>query len=452
MINNSQKNLHDIIAACKCITCRALTALKDEAGAKINISPKRNGRMCEVAVVAASGARGLTGNEVVTRRGAYASHLGLELVSGTQNRPIPMHIAYAVNHSNHAKSGRSGSNPFNLGRAKATFDGERYRLLWDPAPSSGLIDGPLTVPLNTFDVSRSIEKRGIEIRWSEGVERIELDLENLSLQTVVTNTFQDINTPLAGYPAQYVYHTTSSVVSAPGGAFQIAISYSHKNNKHINENDSWWGTTTIVLRSDIVQGKVEWTPEGTAHGYIEHDFHAVSWLERDEAEDDTGGKEEEEERARLADEAAIRGNANLSETEKVQLIMARRGQGRFRAAVLRQEPSCRVTGTMDPDHLRASHIKAWAKCDTNDDRLDANNGLMLAPHIDHLFDKAYISFEDDGTLIVLQDPAVEILLKEWAIDKATLAPRPFNARQQTFLAVHRQRLHERHEARIAPTE
>lgn len=117
--------------------------------------------------------------------------------------------------------------------------------------------------------------------------------------------------------------------------------------------------------------------------------------------------------------------------------MARRGQGRFRAAVLRKEPRCRVTGIDDPAHLRASHIKAWAACDNDADRLSENNGLMLAPHVDHLFDKAYISFHDDGTLLVLKDPKMEALLEVWGIDLAALEPRPFNAAQRAFLAEHR---------------
>lgn len=122
------------------------------------------------------------------------------------------------------------------------------------------------------------------------------------------------------------------------------------------------------------------------------------------------------------------------------MIKARRGQGRFRAWVMRIEPRCRVTGIDDPAHLRASHIKACAACDNDADRLDGNNGLMLAPHIDHLFDKAYISFHDDGTLLVMKDPAVDALLKAWGINSEALVARPFNMRQRAFLAEHRQRL------------
>jgi putative restriction endonuclease len=36
----------------------------------------------------------------------------------------------------------------------------------------------------------------------------------------------------------------------------------------------------------------------------------------------------------------------------------------------------------------------------NEQRLDGENGLLLTPTVDHLFDKGFISFEDCGQLIV----------------------------------------------------
>jgi hypothetical protein len=69
---------------------------------------------------------------------------------------------------------------------------------------------------------------------------------------------------------------------------------------------------------------------------------------------------------------------------KAQLGQARIGQGQFRKAVLTLEPACRVTGITQPPYLVASHIKPWAVC-VGDEHVDGANGLMLAPHVDHLF-------------------------------------------------------------------
>ncbi len=75
------------------------------------------------------------------------------------------------------------------------------------------------------------------------------------------------------------------------------------------------------------------------------------------------------------------------------------GQGKFRANVQSVERACRVTKVERPEHLVASHTKPW-RDSTNEERLDGENGLLLTPTIDHLFDKGFISFEDKGDLIV----------------------------------------------------
>ncbi|WP_311946969.1 HNH endonuclease [Halomonas piscis] len=94
-------------------------------------------------------------------------------------------------------------------------------------------------------------------------------------------------------------------------------------------------------------------------------------------------------------EKQIRNRTDLSATEKEQLVLSRRGQGRFRRALEVIEPRCRITGLAEKRHLKASHIKPW-RDSSNSERLDGNNGLLLTPHIDHLFDQGYISFSDNG--------------------------------------------------------
>jgi len=95
----------------------------------------------------------------------------------------------------------------------------------------------------------------------------------------------------------------------------------------------------------------------------------------------------------------LRDDARLDYTEREALVMARRGQGRFRQNVSRLEMKCRITQVDRPEHLRASHIKPW-RDSNNDERLDGENGLLLTPSIDHLFDRGFISFEDNGSLLV----------------------------------------------------
>jgi putative restriction endonuclease len=84
---------------------------------------------------------------------------------------------------------------------------------------------------------------------------------------------------------------------------------------------------------------------------------------------------------------------------KAVLIQARRGQGIFPSNVQRNENHCRITKVNRLQHLIASHCKPW-RDSTNDERLDGENGLLLTPTIDHLFDKGFISFEGSGRLII----------------------------------------------------
>jgi hypothetical protein len=99
-------------------------------------------------------------------------------------------------------------------------------------------------------------------------------------------------------------------------------------------------------------------------------------------------------------EQRLKGDLTLDDTERKSVIAARRGQGVFRANVEKLERACRVTGITNPLLLKASHIKPWRACETAQERLDGMNGLLLTPDADHLFDRGFISFEDEGEVLV----------------------------------------------------
>lgn len=92
-------------------------------------------------------------------------------------------------------------------------------------------------------------------------------------------------------------------------------------------------------------------------------------------------------------------NSSLSEVEKKTLIRARIGQGQFREKLLNECPFCPITMINDERILIASHIKPWVT--SNDkEKIDPKNGLMLSPTFDRLFDRGFISFNDDKTMLV----------------------------------------------------
>jgi len=88
-------------------------------------------------------------------------------------------------------------------------------------------------------------------------------------------------------------------------------------------------------------------------------------------------------------------------TEAERLVVQRVGQEVFRDRLLDYwEGRCAVTGLAVPELLRASHIKPWADCESDAERLDVFNGLLLAPHLDAAFDKGLLTVADDGTILL----------------------------------------------------
>jgi hypothetical protein len=122
---------------------------------------------------------------------------------------------------------------------------------------------------------------------------------------------------------------------------------------------------------------------------------------------------------------------------------SRSGQGEFRANVEQVEGSCRATGVMDRRHLRAIHIKPWASC-SDQERLDGNNGLLLSPHVAHLFERGHVTFADDGRMLVARQ-LNSTVLKRWGLDR-TIASRAFSAKQRAYLSWHREHVFEKAEA------
>lgn len=136
----------------------------------------------------------------------------------------------------------------------------------------------------------------------------------------------------------------------------------------------------------------------------------------------------------LLEEEKIQQRLDIGETQRTQLVIARRGQGIYRSNVRLVEKSCRVTGLTEPQHLVASHIKPWSN--SNDlEKLDGHNGLLLSPHIDHLFDKGFISFTNQGAFL-LSGRLREQVLTRWHIDRDQQVGQ-FSSEQSKYLEYHR---------------
>ena len=92
---------------------------------------------------------------------------------------------------------------------------------------------------------------------------------------------------------------------------------------------------------------------------------------------------------------------HLPQTTEAECLAVRRvGQTLFRQALLEYwNGRCPMTGITEEALLRASHIVAWADCETDELRLDVHNGLLLSALWDAAFDCGLISFGDGGEVL-----------------------------------------------------
>ena len=135
-------------------------------------------------------------------------------------------------------------------------------------------------------------------------------------------------------------------------------------------------------------------------------------------------------------EQEVVSNSTIPETDRLALVRARNGQGLFKERVSKIESRCRITGVDNPVHLIASHCKPW-RDSTNEERLDGENGLLLTPSIDHLFDQGFIGFEDNGALII-SPVAHRASLRRMGIDtERTVNVGGFTSGQKQFLDFYR---------------
>lgn len=126
-------------------------------------------------------------------------------------------------------------------------------------------------------------------------------------------------------------------------------------------------------------------------------------------------------------------------TEAERWVVQRVGQNLFRSALLDYwQGRCCVTGLAVPELLRASHIKPWAHCDSDEERLDVFNGLLLAPNLDAVFDGGWITFTPTGTISIaesLPPIAMEVMGVVSNLQVQGLKPE-----HSLYLEFHRQRV------------
>ncbi|WP_299761530.1 HNH endonuclease signature motif containing protein [Ramlibacter sp.] len=130
----------------------------------------------------------------------------------------------------------------------------------------------------------------------------------------------------------------------------------------------------------------------------------------------------------------LRGDKRLDPVTLKRLIDARHGQGQYRKDLDDKFGSrCVVSGLQLRQVLRASHILAWSKCSSYEEKLDPNNGLLLAANLDALFDRYLITFAANGELV--QSPRISVADRGLLGPLRRLSFTP-NVAQRRYLEMH----------------
>jgi len=136
----------------------------------------------------------------------------------------------------------------------------------------------------------------------------------------------------------------------------------------------------------------------------------------------------------------IQQSKGLTTTEKERLVKSRVGQGDFRKDVLELHLSCPFTDVNNPKLLRAGHLKPWSKSD-NTERLDPMNGLALTPTYDLLIDQGFISFNDDGAILI--SPKLDQALQNKLSIDSDFRLNIMDGRQKIYIKFHRENIYKK---------
>lgn len=98
-------------------------------------------------------------------------------------------------------------------------------------------------------------------------------------------------------------------------------------------------------------------------------------------------------------DTTLQTNETVSEIEKKVLVNYRIQQSKFRRELILHWEGCSITNCKNSKLLIASHIKPYSESN-DEEKYDINNGLLLTPTFDKLFDLNLISFTNEGKILL----------------------------------------------------
>lgn len=125
--------------------------------------------------------------------------------------------------------------------------------------------------------------------------------------------------------------------------------------------------------------------------------------------------------------------------EGTAIVNTRLKQSKFRLALEEYwNGKCALTGCELTEILLSSHIKPYRDCDTNREAYDVHNGFLFSPNVDRLFDYGYISFDDEGKIMISEKISKEDL--EVLGLNAEMKLTKIEPKHREYLAYHRKNI------------
>ena len=116
-----------------------------------------------------------------------------------------------------------------------------------------------------------------------------------------------------------------------------------------------------------------------------------------------------------------------------RIVKTRVSQGSFRRLLLLERHHCNLCNISTTSVLRASHIKEWSES-SREERIDANNGLLLCANHDALFDRHLISFNPDTGNICISESIDNEQRKALSISESTQLS--MGERMKSYMRIH----------------
>lgn len=117
----------------------------------------------------------------------------------------------------------------------------------------------------------------------------------------------------------------------------------------------------------------------------------------------------------------------------------RKGQSSYRKKLLEEfNYHCAVTDIDNTELLIASHIKPWC-VSKREEKTDVNNGLLLSPLYDRLFDKGFITFDPERRMVISTWLSLDNRAKLY-IPEELIANYPVSKEREEYMDYHRNKI------------